>query len=114
MSDDLPNQVMDEILDARFDEMTHGTKSTSAAGCKGPLCRKAERDACARRYRARAGKEVKRYRPRQGAYPEEWLQDLIDWHRAERLKIGKFGSLREYYGLNKMLMPNSPDLATVE
>jgi hypothetical protein len=114
MSDNIAQEVMDEILDPEFDEMTHGNKHSYSAGCRGPLCRKAERDACARRYRARADREVKDYAPRRKAYPEEWLQEMIDWHRAERVKIGKFRSLREYYGLKEGEQINTPVLTTVQ
>jgi len=120
MSDNIAQEVMDEILDPEYDVMTHGTKYTYSSGCKGPLCRKAERDACARRYRARNKNNVKQYRPRPGAYPEEWLQEMIDWHRAERAKIGKFNSLRKFYGLEDArhdggeTIENTPALATAK
>jgi|SRR6188768_3636146 len=97
---ELASAVMDEILDPEFDTFTHGNKGTSYRGCKGPLCRKAERDSCAARYRKRVGRDVKEYAPRESAYPEEWLQEIIDWHRAERKKIGISRSLLEYYKIN--------------
>lgn len=105
MLGDLGAQVMDELLDDRFDTFTHGNKGTSSAGCKGPLCRKAERDACARRYRRRKGGEVREYAPREGAYPEEWLQSILDWHKEERKKIGMTRSLKAYYKLNDLAVP---------
>jgi hypothetical protein len=102
---------MDELLDEKFDTFTHGSKATYAYGCKGPLCRKAERDACAVRYRKKVGRPVKEYTPREGAYPEDWLQRILDWHREERKKIGKTRSWKAYYQSNRM---NMPELATAK
>lgn len=114
MLGDLGAQVMDELMDDEFDTFTHGIKSTYTNGCRGPLCRKAERDTCAKRYRermGRLGRPVREYAPRETAYPEEWLQSVIDWHRAERKKMIMSHSWKEYYKINQMQMPER-DLVT--
>lgn len=43
---DLPivKEVNDELADPRFNTYRHGSPSTYQKGCKGPLCRKANRD----------------------------------------------------------------------
>lgn len=48
----LAQAVVDELADARFDGLIHGTRSAAEkGGCHGPLCRKFHRD---KRRRARA------------------------------------------------------------
>lgn len=41
---ELPDDVVEELLDPRFLNRTHHKKATYAKGCRGPLCRKEERD----------------------------------------------------------------------
>lgn len=60
MWDSLPDDVRAELEDPRFSGRTHGIRGTYAKcykdggkGCRGPLCRKAERDAGHERYAAR-------------------------------------------------------------
>ena len=41
---DLPADVLEELQDERFKSRTHHKKATYAVGCRGPLCKKEERD----------------------------------------------------------------------
>lgn len=43
-----------EIADERFATRTHGKRATYDVGCRGPLCRKALRDAARRTYAERS------------------------------------------------------------
>jgi hypothetical protein len=56
----LPPEVQAEIDQESFASYTHGLASTYHVGCRGPLCRKANRDK-ARAFRRRDGREVKQY-----------------------------------------------------
>jgi hypothetical protein len=98
MSPDIGSEVMDELLDPKFDTLTHGKKYTFTKGCRGPLCKKAERDVCAARYRRRKGNAAGPYKPRYDR-PDEWLQEMMEWHWSERAKLVGGRSLREYYGV---------------
>ena len=37
-------EVLAEIEEVKYLTLSHGKRSTYSAGCRGPLCRKAERD----------------------------------------------------------------------
>lgn len=47
---DLWRQLVSELLNEKFQGRTHGNRRTRDAGCKGPLCKKAQRDYGRRRY----------------------------------------------------------------
>lgn len=53
--DRLPNdmmiEVVDELTSVEFASRTHGTRSCHNAGCRGPLCRKFNRDRSRKEYR---------------------------------------------------------------
>lgn len=59
MWDNLPDDVLTELKDPRFASRTHGTRGTYARatdggkGCRGPLCKKAERDDGEAKYKRR-------------------------------------------------------------
>ena len=83
---DLPEDVRDELNDPRYAGRTHYKKATYAKGCRGPLCRKLERDegrAETERAAIEAGRE---YRPRWTPAQERdaELDTIIAWHLAER------------------------------
>lgn len=46
----LMGQILFELTDERFKARTHHRRKLYDEGCKGPLCRKAERDRSRRRY----------------------------------------------------------------
>lgn len=83
MWDKLPDEVKTELLDSEFSTRTHGKKSTYAQGCRGPLCRLAEREANNERYRNRVG-SVKQYKSRRSLEYDKFLVNIRDWHWAER------------------------------
>lgn len=81
---ELPDDVFRELLDPAYQTRTHGKKATSAKGCKGPLCRKAERDEKFAQRHARAqaeGVEIKVYKksPEKIRLDEE-LNRILAWH----------------------------------
>lgn len=53
LPEELAAEVTREILDVNFSTRTHGTRSCRNAGCAGPLCKKAARDAARDNYRAK-------------------------------------------------------------
>lgn len=105
----LGNEIMDELLDPEYDTRTHGGTGTYAAGCKGPLCTKADRDASAAKYRRKVDREVKEYAPRKSAHPEEWLAEVIAWHKEERSKMTMGRSWREYHKIQTHELPMMAD-----
>ena len=42
-----PEDVAEEVMDERYLTSTHGKASTYNTGCRGPLCRMAQRERCA-------------------------------------------------------------------
>lgn len=79
----LPLDVQIELSDPHFYGKTHGKKPTSQAGCHGPLCQKAERDAAKKRYARRKGGEVKQIKVREPSARDPLLAQIQEWH--ERL-----------------------------
>lgn len=90
----LPDDVREELLDPRFENRTHGTRGTYAKaadkgkGCRGPLCRKAERDQGANKYarrQARQGKVARTGLKDDKVRERDDLLALIaDWHYRQR------------------------------
>lgn len=78
----IPVDVQTELSDPRFHGKTHGKKPTSQAGCHGPLCQKAERDAAKARYRRRKGGEVKQIKVRKESADDELLAKIQAWHES--------------------------------
>lgn len=91
---ELPDDVREELEDPRFTSRTHGTRGTYARasdggkGCRGPLCKKAERDDAQKKYAARRaargmkaeeGKKDEKARAR-----DEELSKIQLWHCAQR------------------------------
>lgn len=76
-----------ELSDPKYKKYTHGTRSTYARDCRGPLCRKSERDRSARRHeiiQASRGRKVRRYAPQAERERDEFLTWIIGWHRGSR------------------------------
>lgn len=74
--------VVDELNDPRFGNRTHGRRGS---GCKGPLCKKAERDHQRRISELRAKAAGRTYTPRSSRiYDRDALLELIfEWHRKQ-------------------------------
>lgn len=63
MWDDLADDVRDELSDEAYSGRSHYSRATYAKGCRGPLCRLAEKERGRRRNAARAEAAMRRYRP---------------------------------------------------
>lgn len=106
---ELPEDVIAELNDPRFENRTHGIRGTYAKaadggkGCRGPLCRKAERDEGADKYarrRARDGKTARSgLKDEEARARDELLDQIILWHRTQR----------EYARLNKLVHPDETE-----
>lgn len=79
---DLPADIFAELKDAVYGTRQHYSRATYALGCRGPLCRKAERDRGRRRNEQRGGED---YNPAMNLrIPEpENINEIIEWHLAE-------------------------------
>lgn len=90
MWDDLTPDVYEELTDPQFSNRTHYRKATSAAGCHGPLCRKAERDEARKRTQVRAearGREYKPVAPGPVRKNDAELDRIIAWHESLRRRM---------------------------
>lgn len=88
MWDELDAEVRNELSDPTHANRTHYRKATYAAGCRGPLCRKAERDEGRLRTKRKAEAAGREYRP-EARSQSEILMDMrlniwIDRHEKER------------------------------
>lgn len=88
--DTLPEDVIEELTDERFFGRKHYSRSTYAMKCRGPLCRKAERDRGRDRWvsqRAKVGQSVS---PRPAARVEDddaRLEPIVIWYLENRKEI---------------------------
>lgn len=84
----LENQdLFSELKDLRFITRTHGCRATYALGCRGPMCRKSERDNTRERWgkrQAAKGKKVKPVDPGPARARDEFIEKVINWHKWER------------------------------
>jgi hypothetical protein len=108
---ELPSDVLEELSDPEFENRTHGVRGTYARGrlpgskgCRGPLCRKAERDEADRKYKARqakVGKVAKSGLKNETARArDELLTKIILWHAGER----------ELARLNRLVQPDDDEI----
>jgi hypothetical protein len=92
---ELPDDVLAELEDPNFENRTHGIRGTYARGntpgtkgCRGPLCRKAERDDAELKYAARQaklGKTTKKgVKNEEARARDELLARIILWHSGQR------------------------------
>lgn len=72
----LADEIIAELSDPKFITRTHGSRGTHNDGCKGPMCRKANRD---RMRVVKNGAPQKRFKG-----TEEILEKLIAEHKAQR------------------------------
>jgi hypothetical protein len=81
MLTNLPDDVRQELEDLKFLTRKHYSRSTYALGCRGPFCRKAEKDRGRKRNKSRALDNGKVYVPNNKIRSDERdgiLQELID------------------------------------
>lgn len=88
----LYREVQAELEDTDYKSRRHGVKATYSAGCRGPLCRKGNRDAVREKYRAaqeEAGVEVSPMKPRderiEDPYLVKWQKDYDTVREMERM-----------------------------
>src|SRR4051794_27918208 len=95
MWDEIPDDVRAELADEKFSTRTHGKRGTYAKGsvpgekgCRGPLCRKAERDEAEAKYarrRARDGKQARSgLKDDEARARDELLVRIQAWHEGQR------------------------------
>lgn len=86
MWDSLPADVLAELTDPLYINMSHHKKATYGKGCRGPLCKKAERDEARAANKALAEVSGRVYKPRwttaQARDPE--LAAIARWHQRQR------------------------------
>ncbi len=79
--------VLEELNDPRYANRQHGSRATSALGCNGPLCKKAERDRSRRRNHARAARQGRMYKEGPRMYDRDDLMDaIIRWHKLKMVE----------------------------
>lgn len=91
MWDELSDDIKAELTDKRFPNRSHHSRSTYADGCRGPLCRKSERDRSRRRTAYRAQRKGKPYAPVPRA-PEDLaldahLDQVVAWLKDPKTVI---------------------------
>lgn len=109
MWDSLPDDVREELNDPRFEGRVHGIRGTYAKcyrdggkGCRGPLCRKAERDAGHEKYTRRQAARGATRAPRIGLRDDEVrardeeLAKIQLWHAGQM----------ELRRLNRLVQPD--------
>ena len=77
-----------ELNDSKFLSRTHGTRSTYADGCRGPLCRWSERERGRARHakrQAAKGKGVLNMPPGPARDRDDLIRRVIAWHRGVRM-----------------------------
>ena len=80
---ELIQHVTAELCDDRYSGQSHYDKNTYANGCRGPLCRKAERDAAAKRYAALNPDRKPRPRKPEDIARDAYLNQVIDMVKSQ-------------------------------
>lgn len=93
LSEDWKDQLKQEVteeLSGPLGHRLHYSKGTYADGCRGPMCRKRERDATKERQEAKRRTSGLPYRPQKDdeetCLRDDFLNDIIWRHRNERGK----------------------------
>ena len=82
--EDSLKDVVEELDDPRFANRQHGSRATAALGCRGTLCRKAERDRSRRRNEQRAIRSGRQFVGGVREYDRDDLLDaIIRWHKVK-------------------------------
>jgi hypothetical protein len=77
------SDIVTELQDPKFATRTHYSRATYADGCRGPLCRKSEKDRGRKRNEAKAAAAGRPYNPSvdEEANARDALLDMvIHWH----------------------------------
>lgn len=83
----LPDDVRAELEDERFGSRQHYARATYALGCRGPLCRLAEKHRGRTRNEKKAKSEGREYIPLLDARKEQRdaeLAPIVAWHLMQR------------------------------
>lgn len=85
LTEDMPDDVRQELEDERFTSRSHYSRATYALGCHGPMCRKRERDRGRIRNEQLATDEGREYKPNPDMRiaDDETLDQIIRWHRPD-------------------------------
>lgn len=78
MWDELADDVKAELSDEQYSGRSHYSRATYAKGCRGPLCRLAEKERGRRRNAARAEAAERRYRPNEIVRDDSRTDELMD------------------------------------
>jgi hypothetical protein len=78
---DLPEDVREELTDEKFSSRLHYSRATYAKGCRGPLCRLAERDRGRDRSERQAEQAGRDYEPNE----EERERRGSDYEKDKKL-----------------------------
>lgn len=86
---DLPDEIQAELDNSEFASRIHYSRATYALGCRGPLCRKAERDRGRKRNERRAKDKEREYKPNEDLRiaDDEKLNEIIEWHRNQKAAV---------------------------
>ncbi len=84
---EVAEDVYEELHDSEFEKRQHYSRATYALGCRGPLCKLAEKHRGRKRNAVRAEGEGRQYEPRPDQRDngrDEELAPIIAWHLNER------------------------------
>lgn len=84
---EMPQDVYDELNDAKYIKLQHYSRATYAKGCHGPMCRLAETHRGRERNAERAAAAGREYKPNLDARATEReaeLAPIITWHLHQR------------------------------
>jgi hypothetical protein len=84
---DVSPDVYEELTDPLYEHRQHYSRATYAIGCRGPLCKLAEKHRGRKRNEARAEGAGRSYEPRPGQRDNDRdaeLAPIIAWHLTER------------------------------
>lgn len=80
---DLLQAIVDELCDETYPNRIHHSRATYALGCRGPLCRKSERDRGSRRFKERHP-ESRSYNPSTARQDDAMLEAFAQFNRKLR------------------------------
>lgn len=91
--------IVEELRDPKFISRQHYSRATYAEGCRGPLCRKSEKDRGRKRNRIAAMRAGREYTPavNEEANARDALLDfVIHWHLTHPDEVERRVSARDY------------------
>ena len=84
-----PEDVRAELEDPSFITRKHYSRATYALGCRGPLCRKAEKDRGRERNEVKAKDRGREYRPKRNpleAKADREMDNIVEEYLLRRMK----------------------------